>query len=198
MSVDATKLVIPGNGTVFHAAKNTLPPASPLTAFSLAGTAPTGWTNLGHTSKQNTISFSKDGGDKTSLDTWIADAVRTVYSSVSWSVTIPALQIDADVLDLAFNGDFHSGQSGTGGYIVPGSPTPQEAALFIYFKDSTGAMGFWIPNASVSLGDAPSVDTANFFELPLSAAIQSADTSVIPAVDGKAGIMEIFKTGLSA
>jgi hypothetical protein len=188
-----TKIVIPGHGTVFHAPVNTKPGTDPLDEFSLLGGGPTGWTNLGHTSKANTIAFSKDGGEKESLDTFLMDAVRTVYSAQSWGVTIPALQFDEDVLELAFNGDF---DETTGGYIVPGSSDAVERALFLFFQDSTGSLGFWIPNTVVTLGEPPSVDPAAFMELPLAASIQSAAAEIIPPVNGKAGIFEIFKTGL--
>lgn len=201
MSVDATKLVIPGHGTVFHAPKNTLPPTAPLTAFTLTAdsvpnneTTPVNWMNLGHTSKQNTIAFTKEGGERESLDTFLSDAVRTTTSSTSWGITAAALQFDQDNLDMAFNGDF---DPATGGYTVA-SPAPIEVALFLYFQDTTGAVGFWLPNCEVSLGDAPSVDTAQFLELPLTASVLSAPSSVIPAVNGRAGVFQIFKTGLTA
>lgn len=195
MSVDATKMVIPGHGAVFHAPKNTVPPINPLAAFSLTGAAPSGWTNLGHTSKANTVAFSKDGGEKESLDTFLVDGVRAVYGSVAWGLTIPALQFDEDVLDLAFNGDF---DPTTGGYIVPGVVVPVETALFVYFQDNSGSLGFWLPNAETTLGDAPGTDPAAFTELPISTAILAADEAVIPSVDGKPGLFEIFKSGLAA
>lgn len=194
MSVDATKLVIPGHGTVFHAPKNTPPPATPLAAFNLQTDGPTPWLNLGHTSKQNTIAFTKEGGERESIDTFLADAVRTTTSSTSWGVTAAALQFDQDNLDMAFNGDFNPA---TGGYIVA-TPAPIEAALFLYFQDTTGAVGFWLPNCEVALGDAPSVDTAQFLELPLSVSILAAANDVIPSVEGRAGVFEIFKSGLTA
>ena len=194
MSVDATTLVIPGHGTVFHAPVNTVPPASPLEAFNLQDDGPSPWKNLGHTSKQNTIAFTKEGGEKESIDTFLADAVRTTTSSVTWGVTVAALQFDGATLDLAFNGEF---DPATGGYTVA-TPKPLSTALFLYFQDSTGSVGFWIPNTEVSLGDAPSVDTAQFLELPLSVSILSAANSAIPAVEGRAGVFQIFKTGLTA
>ena len=194
MSVDATKLVIPGHGTVFHAPKNTKPPASPLTAFNLQTDGPTVWKNLGHTSKQNTIAFTKEGGERETIDTFLADAVRESTSSVSWGVTVAALQFDQDNLDLAFNGDF---DAATGGYTVA-TPVPIEAALFLYFQDTTGSVGFWLPNTTVALGDAPSVDTAQFLELPLAVTILAADNATIPAVGGRAGSFQIFKSGLTA
>lgn len=194
MSVDATALFIPGHATVFHSAVNVAMPAGGLDDFDLTGAAPTGWTNLGHTSKANTVSFSKDGGDKTSLDTYLADAVRTIYSSEAWTVNIPALQIDPDGLDLSFNGDFDTDD----GYIIPGSNAGLARGLFLLFQDTTGKLGFYIPNNSVKLGDAPNIDPTNFLELPLSASIQSAASEVIPAVNGIPGIMKLYKTGLTA
>lgn len=194
MSADASTLVIPGHGTVFTADKDTAPPANPLTAFSLTGTAPANWTSLGHTSKANTIAFTKEGGEQESLDTFLADAVRTTTAATSWGVNIPALQIDKENLDLAFNGGF---DATTGGYTVA-TPSPVARALFLFFQDTTGALGFWIPNTVVTLGDPPSVDPTQFFELPLAAKIQSADAEVIPPVGGRAGLFEIFKTGLVA
>lgn len=197
MSVDATKLVIPGHGTVFHAPVNTAPPADPLnasTGFNLQSDGPSPWLNLGHTSKQNTIAFTKEGGERETIDTFLADAVRESVGSVSWGVTVAALQFDADNLDMAFNGEF---DEETGGYTVA-SPAPIEAALFLYFQDTTGSLGFWLPNTTVALGDAPSVDTTQFFELPLAVSILAASDAVIPAVNGRAGAFQIFKSGLSA
>lgn len=192
MSVDATKLVIPGHGTVFTAPVNTAPPTDPLNAFSLlANTVDTNWSNLGHTSKQNTIAFTKEGGEKESLDTFLADGVRTTTGSTTWGVTANSLQFDTNNLLLAFNGEW---DSTTGGYKVA-TPEPVQRAVFLYFADTTGQLGFWLPNTEVSLGDAPSVDVANFFELPLSISILAADTSIIAAVGDRAVLYEIFKTG---
>lgn len=192
MSVDASKLVIPGHGTVFTAPPNTIPPSNPLDVFTLQG-QPSPWTNLGHTSKANTIAFTKEGGEKESIHTFLADAVRTTTAAITWGVTIPALQFDADNLNLAFNGKFNPS---TGGYIVA-TAEPVEAALFLYFADTTGSLGFWIPNTVISLGDAPSIDTTQFLELQLAASIQSAANEIIPAVGDRAGVFEIFKSGLT-
>ena len=63
-------------------------------------------------------------------------------------------------------------------------------------QDNSGKLAFWMPETTVTLGEAPSVAPEAFMELPLSAAINSAAESVIPAVDGRPGIMEVFKTGL--
>lgn len=196
MSADATKLVIPAHGTVFHAPKNTKPPKNPFgpDGFKLTVDGPSPWKNLGHTSKQNTIAFTKEGGDRESLDTFLADSVRVSTASTSWGFSAAALQFDHDNLDMAFNGEW---DETTGGYTVASS-APIESAIFLYFQDSTGSLGFWLPNTEIGLGDAPSVDTANFFELPLSGSILAAPEDVIPSVNGRPGLFQIFKSGLTA
>lgn len=195
MTADATALVVPGHGTVFKAPANTEMPAGGLAAFSLLGTVPTGWISLGHTSTDNTVAFSTDGGDATKLGTWLQDGVRTVYAATDWSLGVNTLQVDKDNLDLAYNGAFDD----DGGYIVPGSNSGLDTALFVLCQDGTGQLGFYIPNTSTKLGDAPSIDTEKFFETPLTAAINAADPDAIPPLaDGRAGIMKIYKTGLTA
>lgn len=195
MAVDASALFIPGFATVFQATVGTAMPSGGLTDFTLQATGPTGWENLGHTSKANMVNFSKDGGDKTSLDTALAAGVRTVYDSESWSLGVNALQLDKTSLDLAFNGDFDDDD----GYIVPASNNGVSKALFVLCQDGTAQLGFYIPNTSVKLGDAPDItDPTQFAELPLAAAIQAAAEAVIPSVNGVPGIMKIYRTGLAA
>lgn len=192
MGADATAIFVPGHGTVFVADTSASFPANPLAAFTLTGTPPTGWTSIGHTSKDNTAAFSKDGGDSTSLDTWLADAVRTVYSALAWALTVNALQLDTVNLGLAFNGASDT----DGGYIVPGSNNGLTKQVFLLATDGSASLGFWMPNTSVLLGDAPSIDPTKFFELPLSVSINAADVAKIPAVNGVAGIMKIYKSSL--
>lgn len=192
---DATTLIIPGHGTVFTADPNTIMPTDGLTAFTLAAT-PTGWVTLGHTSKKNTIGFKVDGGDATVMDTWEQDAVRTIYAAANWSFTCNTLQVDGPSLDLSFNGWFDTDD----GYVVPGQNAGISKALFVLCVDGTGSLGFYIPNTSVKLGDSPVVDPEQFFELPTSASILSADPAAIAPnqTDGRAGIFKIYKTGLTA
>lgn len=194
MGADKSATIVPGHGTLFVADKNTAMPAGGMSDFSLTGSAPAGWVNIGHTSKDNLPAFTKDGGDKTVLDTWLADGVEVVYASTQWSLGFNPLQVDELGLDLAFGGSFDD----DGGYIVPSSQAGEEKALFLYSTDGTGELGFYIPDTSVAIGDAPSFDPAKFFELPLVASILAADDDVIPvAANGLPGIMKIYKTGLT-
>lgn len=196
MTANVSTTIVPGHGTLFIAPVNTPLPAMPvLSAFGLTVT-PAGWENLGHTSKDNLFSFSVNGGDKTTLDSYLSDGIKVIYAAKQWTLGINSLQVDKNALDLAFNGSF---DPATGGYIVPSSNDGLARALFLYLTDGTGSLGFYVPNTTITLGDAPSIDPAKFFEVPLSASILSADPLVIPAAaNGLPGIMEIFKTSLAA
>lgn len=194
MGADSTAIIVPAHGTLFVADDDATFPANPLDAFSLTGPAPSGWTSLGHTSKDNLPAFNKDGGDPTTLDTFLQDAVRTIYASTSWSLTANALQLDQDNLDLAFNGQTDA----DGGYIIAGTNNGLQKQAVLLCQDGTGKLGFWMPNTSIVLGDAPSIDPTKFFELPLSIAINSAPEDKIPGLpDGRAGIMKLYKSGLA-
>lgn len=202
MSVNASELVVPGHGTVFEADVNTAFPADfdPLdvaTGFTLAGaTPPAGWRNLGHTSKQNVVSFTREGGDSTSLDTYLADAVRiTQTSGVRWGLRVGALQVSLDNLDLAFNGSYDATNNR---YVVPSTPGSNARALFVFLQDNTAAMGFYIPNTEIALGDVPSIDPSQFFEMPLAASFLTAGSAALPPVAGKPSLMAIYRTGLGA
>lgn len=193
MTTDVTTKIIPGHGAIFIAPANTALPATPLTAFTLTGAAPAGWENLGHTSKDNLPAFGRDGGDKSVLDSWLADGIATVYAPTSWTLGINPIQVDKNSLDLGFGGNFDT----DGGYIVPGTNTGAAKALVLLMTDGTATMLFYMPNTSVVLGDVPSLDTTKFLEIPLSATILTADTAVIPATTaGMPGIMKIYKTSL--
>lgn len=194
MGANKSAMIVPGKGTLFIADRTATFPTDPLAAFSLTGTPPTGWTNIGHTSKSNTASFSRDGGDKTVLDSWLQDAVEVIYAATNWGLTINSLQTDEDNLDLAFDGSFDA----DGGYIIPAASTGLEKQAFLLATDGTGKLGFWMENINATIGDAPSIDTANFFEIPLALSILAADPVKIPAAaNGKPGIMKLYKSGIT-
>jgi hypothetical protein len=54
-----------------------------------------------------------------------------------------------------------------------------------------------MPDTSIALREAPSVATDGYFQIPTAASIQAAAEDVIPAVNGKPGIIKVFKSGLA-
>lgn len=174
MALDANATILPGRGAVFLAPVDT-------TAFNLdsldihdASTYGT-WTPLGHTSRENTVAFAKDGGEATQRGSWEDEALRATYSTVQWSLTVNALQVDNSVLSLAFGGGTYD--SVTKKFSVPGTSAAQSRAMFVVLMDGTKRAGFYLPNTEITLGDAPEIDVENFFEIQLSAQILNSPTT---------------------
>lgn len=170
---------IPGKGTVLVAAPDTAPPTNYLTldpSTDMSITAP-GWEALGHTSKDNNVSLSKDGGDVTTLGSWWTEVLRSQRAATNWTVTVNSIQIDALTLGLAFGGGTLDTVAGS--YEV-GEITVANKALFILIVDVGGnRLALYIPNTDVSVGDAPDFANDAFFEIQLSATIKAS------AVTGK-------------
>lgn len=196
MSGNNQAIAVPGNGTVFYSAPGTALPANPLTAFTLKGSLPAGWSSFGHTSKQNIVNFSREGGETQTLDTFLEDAVRSIVTdSGTWTLNIAALQIEAGTLDNAFNGQV---DDVLGRYVIPASPQPVEKQLFVLLTDNSGNLGFEIPRADLTASGAFSLDPSNYVEIPIAATLLSDSESQLGTVNGGAGIMAVWKETLKA
>lgn len=182
MGFNSNATTIPGKGTVLVADPDTAPPADYLTLDPTATdvatgevTGAAGWEALGHTSRDNNVALAKDGGDVTSSGSWWDEVLRSVRAATNWTVTINSIQIDATTLGLAFGGGTLDTVAGS--YDV-GDIVPQNKALFILIVDNGGnRLGLYIPNTSVSIGDAPEFAIDAFFEIQLNAAIQNSATT---------------------
>lgn len=177
MGFNSAATVIPGKGTVLVADPDTAAPTNyetlDPTAKPIVGAD--GWETLGHTSRENNVSLSKDGGDVTSLGSWWEEVLRSNRAATNWTATVNSIQVDATTLGLAFGGGTLDTVAGS--YDV-GDIVPQNKALFILIVDGGGnRLGLYIPNTSVSIGDAPEFALDAFFEIQLSAAIQNSATT---------------------
>lgn len=190
-------LAVPGHGTVFHAAPGTATPANPLTAFKLDGTTPESWSTFGHTSKANVVSFATEGGETTTMDTWLADNVRTIQSSARRvTLNINALELSVDTLDLAFNGELDAAKNR---YIIPNNANPLQRKLFVICGDNTGMIGFEIPLAELSASGMFTLNPTEFVEIPLSAGLLVASgVDALPtAADGSPGLFAVHSTAFA-
>lgn len=170
--MNAANVMIPGRGAIFTAPVLTAAPDYKTMTPDAPGV---GWECLGHTSKDNSVALSKSGGDVTSFDSWWTSALAVIYGSNTWSVSVGALQIDAGVLDLAFNGTVDT----DGGYIVPATVQAVDKALFILAVQGTKRMALYLPKVSITLGDAPTFDPSKLFEVPLSAAVLADENTLM-------------------
>lgn len=173
MGFNANATTIPGKGTVLVAPPDTAAPD--YEAIDPTGVLSGGWEALGHTSRDNAVSLSKGGGDATQRGSWWDDALRSTYDPITWSVNVNSLQVDKLTLGLAFGDGVHNGTAGT--YDVGGSITAVKKAVFILIVDGSSRMGIYIPNTTITIGDAPQIAVDAFFEIALSAQMLNSPTT---------------------
>ena len=120
MAINADGLIQASRGTLFTAPAKTALPTS-VSSFLLnsgtvaaAGSGSVNWENIGHTSN-NKISFSKDGGDTTTKDTWLLAGAKSSTEAPTITVSGASVQGDAATITKV-TGGWGGGQ---GGIVVP-------------------------------------------------------------------------------
>lgn len=174
MGFNPAATIIPGKGTVLVADPDTPVPADYMTLDPMTLPAGSGWQALGHTSRENSVAMSKEGGEATQAGSWWEEALDSSYAATTWGITVNSLQVDSLTLGLAFGGG--SLDTAVGSYMVK-DIVPQKKALYVLMVGGNTRMGIYIPNTTVSVGDAPEIPTDAFFEISLSAAILNSPTS---------------------
>jgi hypothetical protein len=190
MTMTDGAVILPGRGYLsLHDTPGTASPfatQAELDAIDLDTDAwATGWKNMGHTSRDDTVSLAKDGTDPETKGTWQKPNLRQTPGSTTWSLGIPALQLDNNILALYFgDGDitdpdvFH---------VLPGA-APQEKALALVLVDGSTRAGLYLPKVSVLGDDTPEFDPENFIEFSLKATVLD--------MTGSSGLMSWYRAGL--
>lgn len=196
LGIKDSSLVIPGRGTLFVAPKNTpldetqgIKPFANINSDTITVGEAT-FNNFGHTSSENLFELAPDGGDATSLRTWLRENVKTIYDDISWALSGASVQWDKETLKQIYNAwDTADGN----GSVVGAAKKSLEVALVLVANAGDGALGFYMPNASMSFGDGPSFDLQQFAEAPFTAQLQAAAPAALPASpDGRAGLFAIY------
>lgn len=173
-NLDKSKLMIPGHGTVLVSVGEKADPFDPKNFVIGDDTTykKSDWMQFGLTSKENTIEFSKDGGDTTAVDTWEFDGVDITKDPITWSFNIGSLSMQKAAWELAYGG---------GKYVdalkayAMSDVVPVQKSVMIIFAHNGKRAGAYIRSARLSVGDAPSVDTEKFFETQLSGSVIQPD-----------------------
>lgn len=143
------------------------PTAAPATVALLkAPAAP--YAEIGHTSLEDILSISSEGGDATVLGTLQNKALRTAYSARTESLAITLQQFDQAALKLYYgsNTDVIAANSIFSG--VPQTPTPSIVTFLAVFRDGVNVFAFYAPKAEIYRGDDLEVsDTESLVGLPL-------------------------------
>lgn len=109
------------------------------------------WTEVGHTSVEDILSASSEGGEATTHRSLQSSALRVTYSprSETWNFNI--LQFDTASLRLYFGQN--ASIDANGNVLVPDNPQPTERAFLIVFHDGYNMMGVYAEKASIFRGD---------------------------------------------
>lgn len=129
----------------------------------------TGWTDLGHTSREDLPEFGFEGGDTETRGTWRAAALREVVTEVAVDYVIVRLhQFDDEGLALYYGVD---NASVTAGEFAVGNTTTAtvERSLTIVMEDGADRIGFYAPRVSVRRDDAIEMGVDEFSILPIRA-----------------------------
>lgn len=161
MALTDAAVIIPGTGYMYLAPAETAQPASLTTPA-----AP--WVNLGHTSREDGLTITRDGGDTEILGTWQNSALRERRDPTTFAITASLHQVDNDNLELYFGpGDVAT----AGEFGVQDASTTVEKALYVRIVDGTNEVGLYVPKVSIGADDDVEVDVENFLAFPVRAAV---------------------------
>jgi hypothetical protein len=161
MALDDAAVIIPGTGFVYTAPAGTPAP----TDFENPESP---WEDLGHTSIEDGLTITKDGGDSNILGTWRNPALRDRRDPVTFAITIHLLQLTNETLAYYFGGGDTSVEGVFGVNLIT---QPQERAMFIRIVDGEVSAPLYVPRVSLASDDDVEVDVENFLAFPVRATV---------------------------
>lgn len=182
MALDDNAVMVPGKGYFYIAPAGTTLPA---------GTGePSGpWVNVGHTSRDEPLTITREGGDRETLGSWQNEALRERIEPTSYQMTFRLLQYDELAHQLYYGG----GQVGASGrFEVPKTPQAQEHALYVVIIDGANRWDRHFPKVSILGSDDEEHDVEQLSGMPVSATILGdSELSYLFTVGGPALSAEV-------
>lgn len=163
MALTDAAVLIPGTGSIYLAPTGTPAPPDP----NAIPSSP--WSDVGHTSREDGLTISRDGGDSEVKGTWQNANLRERREPATWAVGFQLHQVDAEALRLFFGG----GEITDGKFAAPPVPIAQEHALYVVMIDGTNRVGLYFPKVSILAGDDIEIDVENFLSFPVQATVLS-------------------------
>ena len=155
---DAAVLVV-DSGNFFSASPGTPEPTDPLTVL-----AP--WKGFGHTSLEEIMSISSEGGEATTIGTLQKPQLRTRYSDRTETIALTLQQFDVAGLRMYYGSNAPILPNGKVGN--PAKPIPTVAAFFGVFVDGDNHFSLYAPKAEIFRRDDLSIaDTESLSSLPI-------------------------------
>lgn len=191
MAINTKSLINATRGTVFYAPAETPLPADGVAGFGINVAVVGDWNNMGHTSNDNRLQFSADGGDATTLSTWLDPNARTTYADVTLTVTGASVQADVDSLKMIYN----AWEGEHGGLVSTNQKREQKLALFILAYDAgqNVKFGIYLPNVSFAYDASNMIafSDSGFTEFGFTANTQTS-TTLTAGPNGELGTFELF------
>lgn len=171
MAINEEAIFTASVGFVFTGTPGTAarPTPAQITSFNPATglLAATGWTDLGHTSREDLPEFGFEGGEIETRGTWRTAALREVTTEVAVDYVIVRLhQFDEEGLALYYGLDNQSlveGEFAVGGAVLQSTPR----SLLIVIVDGDRKIAFYAPNASIRREEELTMAVDEFAVLPL-------------------------------
>jgi hypothetical protein len=158
MAIDNTAVLKVGTGHFYTAPVGT---AKPSDLRNPGGS----WTEIGHTSVQDILSASSEGGETTTLRSLQNATLRQTVAARTEAFVMNLLQFDTDGLKLYYGSN--ASVSGTS-VKVPSNPLPTEVAWLVVFYDGQTTAAIYAPKVSIIRNDDLSIsDTENLAQLSL-------------------------------
>lgn len=162
MALDGSKVLKVGRADFYTAKVGTALPAD-LSKDIPSG--PTGWTHAGHSSIEDILAVSSDGGETTTLGSIQSPQLRQSTSPATRAFTVNFLQWDAETLKLYYGGNV----TVKGGNLeIPQTPHPSEVAWLAVLQDGDNYGGIYAAKASaIGDGDLTISDADSLAQLPV-------------------------------
>lgn len=164
MALSDSAVIVPGTGTIWFAPAETAIPGNLVTPA-------TPWDNIGHTSRDDGLTITRDGGDEETIGTWQNPNLRVVKEPTVFAITAFLHQVTNDVLGLYFGGgdDTTADQFG-----VTSTTGTTEQAMYVRIVDGANSVGLYVPKVSISAEDDVEVDVEGFLAFPVRATVLQA------------------------
>lgn len=177
MALNDSLVTIAGTGHIYLAPVGTPKPTSLTDPDSP-------WTDIGHTSADDTITIARDGGDSNILGSWQNPTLRVQRDPVQFSIVMNLLETSNETLESYFGaGD----KTAAGVFGVAPIVVPIERAMFVRIIDGANEFPFYIPKVSLASDDDVEADVDKFMHFPIRATVLSVTGS---------NLMEFYGTHL--
>lgn len=159
MALDGSKVLKVGRADFYTAAVGTALPTD------LSKTPDKGWTHAGHSSIEDILAVSSDGGETTTLGSIQAPQLRQSTTPATRAFTVNFLQWDAATLKLYYGGNVTE----KGGNLeIPQTPHPSEVAWLAVLQDGDNYGGIYAAKSSaIGDGDLTISDADSLAQLPV-------------------------------